>query len=279
VICDRCGRNNPENLAFCQDCGRRLASQAGIVPPTPPTGLGVIPQPVSNERGSQDVATRGSAIQLRAPFARRGGPFARLQRATPSATASVCVRSRLPPVNASAHPNGGDAPVSRAPTQALAICPRASSATAATAPSDEHALPPVLWSSLRAKPSAPAPAANGGCRRSPFAPDGLAPRPSGGGSSPQRAQRGRGEPAGRLVTIAATWGRSLSLAGRSTSAVRRGDLLREDAYVSEAPRLIRREHGWYAKTWGRSTASTSGSACPRPSRRRFALGRPSSAKV
>ena len=45
MICDRCGRNNPENLAFCQDCGRRLASPAGLVPPTPPVGLGVVPLP------------------------------------------------------------------------------------------------------------------------------------------------------------------------------------------------------------------------------------------
>jgi pSer/pThr/pTyr-binding forkhead associated (FHA) protein len=43
VICDRCGRNNPEGLGFCQDCGRRLASPVAVVPPTPPVGLGVVP--------------------------------------------------------------------------------------------------------------------------------------------------------------------------------------------------------------------------------------------
>jgi pSer/pThr/pTyr-binding forkhead associated (FHA) protein len=39
VICDVCGRENADNLTFCQDCGRRLRSQGRGVPPTPPTGI------------------------------------------------------------------------------------------------------------------------------------------------------------------------------------------------------------------------------------------------
>jgi len=40
VICDRCGRDNPSHLIFCQDCGRRLQSAAPrVVPATPPAGL------------------------------------------------------------------------------------------------------------------------------------------------------------------------------------------------------------------------------------------------
>jgi pSer/pThr/pTyr-binding forkhead associated (FHA) protein len=42
VICDRCGRNNPDTLVFCQDCGRRLTAAAAVVPPTPPAGLGMV---------------------------------------------------------------------------------------------------------------------------------------------------------------------------------------------------------------------------------------------
>ena len=42
--CDRCGRDNPEQLRFCQDCGNRLSAAHGV-PPTPPRG--VIPAPTS----------------------------------------------------------------------------------------------------------------------------------------------------------------------------------------------------------------------------------------
>ncbi|PIE06183.1 MAG: hypothetical protein CSA75_00860 [Sorangium cellulosum] len=43
VICDRCGRENPDHLIFCQDCGKRLQSAASrIVPPTPPKGIRAI---------------------------------------------------------------------------------------------------------------------------------------------------------------------------------------------------------------------------------------------
>jgi pSer/pThr/pTyr-binding forkhead associated (FHA) protein len=38
VLCDVCGRNNADNLTFCQDCGRRLRQQRGVAP-TPPNGL------------------------------------------------------------------------------------------------------------------------------------------------------------------------------------------------------------------------------------------------
>lgn len=40
VVCDVCGRDNPSQLTFCQDCGRRLKQrEARGVPPTPPTGV------------------------------------------------------------------------------------------------------------------------------------------------------------------------------------------------------------------------------------------------
>ncbi len=40
VKCDRCGRDNPPSLRFCQDCGNRLqAASARAVEPTPPRGV------------------------------------------------------------------------------------------------------------------------------------------------------------------------------------------------------------------------------------------------
>ncbi len=38
MLCDVCGRNNADNLTFCQDCGRRLRQQRGVAP-TPPNGV------------------------------------------------------------------------------------------------------------------------------------------------------------------------------------------------------------------------------------------------
>src|SRR4029078_5863306 len=47
-------------------CGRRLASQAAIVPPTPPTGLGVIPLPAEfpGDAGVAARLSRPEAAQL-----------------------------------------------------------------------------------------------------------------------------------------------------------------------------------------------------------------------
>ena len=76
VICDRCGRNNPENLAFCQDCGRRLTSQAGMVPPTPPAGLGtvVLPGEFATDPARHGRPSRGAWIRLRPPREEPHGP-------------------------------------------------------------------------------------------------------------------------------------------------------------------------------------------------------------
>ncbi|MCA9584579.1 MAG: zinc ribbon domain-containing protein, partial [Myxococcales bacterium] len=47
--CPTCGRDNPSQLAFCQECGQRLGPR--VAPPTPPVGLG---QP---DGGAPRVAT------------------------------------------------------------------------------------------------------------------------------------------------------------------------------------------------------------------------------
>ena len=46
VRCNRCGKENPESLRFCQDCGNRLISgEVAGVAPTPPRGLTPVAQP------------------------------------------------------------------------------------------------------------------------------------------------------------------------------------------------------------------------------------------
>ncbi|MCC6557315.1 MAG: FHA domain-containing protein [Polyangiaceae bacterium] len=46
MICDVCGRENAEDLTFCQDCGRRLKARGQrVVPPTPPSGLPLVAIP------------------------------------------------------------------------------------------------------------------------------------------------------------------------------------------------------------------------------------------
>ena len=42
MICTTCGRDNPEHLVFCQECGQRLRPR--VAPPTPPIGLAPPPQ-------------------------------------------------------------------------------------------------------------------------------------------------------------------------------------------------------------------------------------------
>ncbi len=62
--CDRCGRDNPPSLRFCQDCGNRLqAASARVVEPTPPRGV-----PLA------DVRARPAAPEF--DFAPRGVPRA-----------------------------------------------------------------------------------------------------------------------------------------------------------------------------------------------------------
>ncbi len=39
VRCDRCGRENPDHVTFCMDCGNRLKPAQRVVEPTPPRGM------------------------------------------------------------------------------------------------------------------------------------------------------------------------------------------------------------------------------------------------
>ena len=75
VRCSRCGRDNPDNLRFCADCGHRLQ----IVAPTPPRGVGPdAPTPAHTPAahgypqvpaGQQNLCTRcGSAVPVDCRF-------------------------------------------------------------------------------------------------------------------------------------------------------------------------------------------------------------------
>jgi len=81
VLCDVCGRNNADNLTFCQDCGRRLRQQRGVAP-TPPNGM---PRVEAPPRAAPAPAAAADA----APDSNRGsspsGPPSAGRRARPAA--------------------------------------------------------------------------------------------------------------------------------------------------------------------------------------------------
>jgi pSer/pThr/pTyr-binding forkhead associated (FHA) protein len=269
VICDRCGRNNPENLAFCQDCGRRLASQAAIVPPTPPTGLGVIPLPAEfpGDAGVAQRLSRPEAPQFTFDPPREDeGPVCPACNSRNPVGNRFCVScgSRLPAVNATpvaAQPapagRAQAAPVAPATQPARIVCSRCNGANDASMFYCQFC-GASLRSDARAGVPGPAPVANFGAQpaRPSVQPDGYGPaQDPRAGQFAATAQSAGTEPAGRLVTIArdgaegATYplsGDSIDI-GREEGAIQ----LREDAYVSPRHmRLIRREHGWYAKDLG-----------------------------
>jgi pSer/pThr/pTyr-binding forkhead associated (FHA) protein len=108
VICDRCGRSNPDNLAFCQDCGRRLVSQAAVVPPTPPTGLGIVPIP-AEQAAEAPPASRMSrpeapTFSFDSPLDQgEGAPCPMCSaRNPPGNRFCVACGARFPPINAGA---------------------------------------------------------------------------------------------------------------------------------------------------------------------------------
>jgi pSer/pThr/pTyr-binding forkhead associated (FHA) protein len=262
VICDRCGRNNPENLAFCQDCGRRLASPAGLVPPTPPIGLGVVPLPA--EYGAEPAM--GGRSRPEAPaftFESRDeeGPICTSCSTRNPVANRFCVScgARLPAANPLVtQPVGQGAPAA-APVPPNAVMPIASTAGPAAARivcsrCNGASEATMLYcqfcgAGLRSDDRAPAPAPG----RAPLT-DGV----EAYGNVQERLTARSGpmpEVSGRLVTIArdGAEGATYPLAGEQLDIGREeGDiLLREDAYVSPRHlRLARREDGWYAKDLG-----------------------------
>ena len=262
MICDRCGRNNPENLAFCQDCGRRLASPAGLVPPTPPVGLGVVPLPADY---SAEAAMGGHSRPEAPAFSFEShddeGPICTTCSTRNPVTNRFCVScgSRLPAANPVTQPVGQGGAIPPNPAALVAstavpmaparvVCSRCNGASDAT----------MLYcqfcgASLRTNDRAPSAAP----ARAPVAADGGDPfqRSVQERVTARSGPLGSAEVSGRLVTIArdGAEGASYPLTGEQLDMGREEGniLLREDAYVSPRHlRLVRREEGWYAKDLG-----------------------------
>ena len=246
------------------------------MPPTPPTGLGVIPLPAafSNEPGTgRHSRPEAPQFSFEPPQQREEeGPVCPTCSARNPVGNRFCVAcgSRLPPVNASPAPQQPSAappaqaramnvaPNAPATLPARIVCGRCNGANDAS----------MLYcqfcgAQLRGD-------AHGGYAASAANPGGMEPRVEAvahvdgfGAAAAQRgvqfaatAQSGAaGEPVGRLVTIArdGAEGAAYPLSGDSVDIGREEGaiVLREDSYVSPRHlRLIRREHGWYAKDLG-----------------------------
>jgi pSer/pThr/pTyr-binding forkhead associated (FHA) protein len=77
VLCDVCGRNNADNLTFCQDCGRRLRQHRAVAP-TPPNGLPKVELPAAAAAATElsPDSSRGSSPSGPPSAGRRARPAA-----------------------------------------------------------------------------------------------------------------------------------------------------------------------------------------------------------
>jgi len=242
------------------------------VPPTPPTGLGVIPLPADfpEDDGAEGRMKRPEAPQFafEPPRADEGPSCPNCGSRNPLGN-RFCVTcgSRLPPLNASpvgqpetpgvAVPAGRIVQTSNAPTAvpARVVCNRCNGA-------NDAAMSYCQFCGSSLRPEVRGSHAGGSVPAGPVRAE-AAPMVDGFGVD--RAERGghfmvtapsaSAELAGRLVTIArdGAEGATYPLAGDSVDIGREEGtvLLREDGYVSPRHlRLVRREHGWYAKDLG-----------------------------
>jgi len=95
VICDVCGRNNADNLTFCQDCGRRLRQQRGVAP-TPPNGMPKF-QPVAHAAEPAPDSGRGSSPSGPPSPGRRSRPAAPAFTFAPAAPVAAEPEPPRPP--------------------------------------------------------------------------------------------------------------------------------------------------------------------------------------
>ncbi|APR75199.1 Proline-rich protein [Minicystis rosea] len=94
MLCDVCGRNNADNLTFCQDCGRRLRQQRGVAP-TPPNGMPKVDLPV-HESGKLAFAPPEGALDSARNSSPSGPPSAG-RRARPAAPVFSFAPAAEPP--------------------------------------------------------------------------------------------------------------------------------------------------------------------------------------
>jgi len=273
VICDRCGRSNPDNLAFCQDCGRRLVSQAAVVPPTPPTGLGVVPvvaEATADAPPGGRIMPRPEAPAFSFESSREDGEGVACPmcstRNPPGNRFCVACGARFPPINAGAPaaavvqaspPPAGPAAQIAATNASRVVCSRCNGASDANmlycqfcgASLRQEGQRPI--NAVAAQPLSPT------TRPDELRPDnfptGAPPRPGRGATQVGTAAVPLG--ASRLVTIARDGAEGASYpmtgeqmdVGRDEGAI----LLRDDGYVSPRHlRLARRDDGWYARDLG-----------------------------
>jgi pSer/pThr/pTyr-binding forkhead associated (FHA) protein len=270
VICDRCGRSNPDNLAFCQDCGRRLVSQAAVVPPTPPTGL----VPVAAEATAEAPGGRMSRPEAPAfsfESAREDGEGVACPmcstRNPPGNRFCVACGARFPPINAGApaavvqaSPAPAGAAVQIAATNASrVVCSRCNGASDATMLYCQFCGASLRQEGPRAANAVVAQPLTSTTRPDELKPaadnfgTGGVPRPGRGATQLGTAAAPQG--ASRLVTIArdGAEGASYPMTGEQMDVGREEGtiLLRDDGYVSPRHlRLARREDGWYARDLG-----------------------------
>src|SRR5512139_2168610 len=75
VLCDVCGRDNPDRLLYCQDCGKRLKapsptkSGGGSAPAPPPLAVNDASISVAPATGSRGVAATQSEARRSRPEA------------------------------------------------------------------------------------------------------------------------------------------------------------------------------------------------------------------
>jgi pSer/pThr/pTyr-binding forkhead associated (FHA) protein len=275
VICDRCGRSNPDNLAFCQDCGRRLVSQAAMGPALAPTGLSpvAVPEQGAEAQGAVRMSRpEAPAFSFDSPREDAEGMPCPMcaTRNPPGNRFCVACGARFPPVDAglaAAAPVIQASPAAPIPlVQISATSPSRVVCSRCNGASDSTMLYcQFCGASLRQE----APRATGGAGAQAIAAQVVGPapqvddiRPAEPIGPPRPAARGTqlGAPAatasaGKLVTIArdGAEGASYPLTGDQVDIGREDGsiLLRDDAYISPRHlRLVRREDGWYARDLG-----------------------------
>jgi pSer/pThr/pTyr-binding forkhead associated (FHA) protein len=263
VICDRCGRNNPENLAFCQDCGRRLAAQTGLVPPAPTAGVGAIPLPSEFEAAGASRLLRPEAPSL--SFEDDGSPTCAGcgTRNPPGNRFCVACGARL--ATAAIPLAGAAAPHQLASTEAFIAVPVGASVSATpnarivcsrcNGASDPTMVYCQFCGANLHPPGAAAAAGAQEPQREIIQAEGRVTSAEAIPLWTPAAQGSGTDASGRLVTVArdGAEGATYPLTGETIDVGREEGnvLLREDAYISPRHlRLTRRDGTWHAQDLG-----------------------------
>ena len=147
VICDVCGRDNADNLTFCQDCGRRLRQQRGVAP-TPPNGMPQVELPAAMAPPAAPPPPTLDSTSATSRDSSPSGPPSAGRRPRPSAP--LFSFSNVEPAE---HAGGGQAPAR--PAAAALPPPPPAAARPAVAPSRPQPAPPRPASANASAPAGP----------------------------------------------------------------------------------------------------------------------------